>query len=661
MEDGKNESGFVLLYVLGAIILISVMIGGIFLLARTVFFQVNKVDQFKRVQQVEEYAMQDGTNQIQKKIEGYISELETIDFGNDISKLSVDMDKLFNDFLMSEKDIGSDHQFSYVVRIEEINKEKVNPYRLTDSSGNFGWKEDPSVANQTKATNAQLSFVIEVDVTEKENSGKKVKSSATANYVYQIQWNDVDVEESVTEMDVWRNVVYSHYIPNSARYLSADSWMRKMDDVYRYNENHSSFGYSKFDNHTAQVFGYSNNTVVDITDDTFLDFSSKGKPLYSTLTFEGSLLMEHGISFEGNHSASQLITGNILSLRASDSKENVIQNLNVSAGNGTYIDLFGSSKFLAINEKDKSFQTSGLLINNTNSATNASSEGVLFGSGKLLVETQEKAREFRFANYASNALTSTPQDDLWNEFIKGSMVIASSNFYAGAFNLGRDLQAAENDQRQIAVDGNLLLTNAMLDSNTGQDGFSYFQEEELYSKPNASSILSLNGSNTRLTVDGMTFIDAPKTDRRKSIAEQSGETAKYYGDKEDWNTVSLKNGAALNLGYTGTEPFNLILGKDSILSLNVLPNLAYFDTTFLVNSLNEGDLNGKVILRVFNQTDMNLLESELKSRRIPVTVQLTEDAVQNGEVTIIKPDNPTGSDTSQMITRTFSYVEEVNH
>lgn len=44
MADGKDESGYVLLYALGAIVLISILIGGIFLVARTIFFQVDKVD-----------------------------------------------------------------------------------------------------------------------------------------------------------------------------------------------------------------------------------------------------------------------------------------------------------------------------------------------------------------------------------------------------------------------------------------------------------------------------------------------------------------------------------------------------------------------------------------------------------------------------------------
>lgn len=84
MADGKDESGYVLLYALGAIVLISILIGGIFLVARTIFFQVDKVDQFKRVKEVEEYALQDGTTQIQKEIELYLAGLETIDFGNDV-------------------------------------------------------------------------------------------------------------------------------------------------------------------------------------------------------------------------------------------------------------------------------------------------------------------------------------------------------------------------------------------------------------------------------------------------------------------------------------------------------------------------------------------------------------------------------------------------
>lgn len=661
MEDGKDESGFALLYALGAIILISVVVGGIFLLARTVFFQDQKVDQFKRVRQVEEYALQEGTKKIQKKIDTHISSLETIDFGTDITQISSDIDKLFQGYSVSEADIGSDQQFSYEITIDKIDKKKVNPYILTDSDGNFGWKEDSSVTNESKATNAQFTFAIKVAVTEKGANGKLIKETAKSDYVYQVQWNDIDVEDSVTELDVWRNIVYSYYLPNSAGYLSADSWMRKMDDVYRYSDHPTTFGYAKFDNHLAQVFGNSDNATVDITDGSFLDFSSSGKMLYSTLTFEGSLLLEHGIRFEGNNLASQLVVNNILSMRPANTKANAIQNLNVVAGNGTFVDLNGGNNYLAVNEKDASFQTSGLLINNATSTTNLNAEGFLFGSGNLFVQTQAPASDFQFSNYLSNSLTHTPQDEFWNEFIKGSMIVASSNFYAGELSLGSDIQSTEKDQRKIDLGGNFLLTNAMLDSEKGQENFSYFKEEGLYSQPHAPAVFTLSGENTDMTVKGMSFIDAPKTERRKSINETGSETVKYYGDKEEWNTLDLKGGASMNLSYTGIEPFNLKLEKDSLLSLNLLPNLIYFDPTFLVNSISEGQLNGKIILRAFNQADADKVKSELEKYRIPVSIRLAEGDSKNGEVTIIKPNNPAGADTSQIISRTFSYVENVTY
>lgn len=661
MADGKDESGYVLLYALGAIVLISILIGGIFLVARTIFFQVDKVDQFKRVKEVEEYALQDGTTQIQKEIELYLAGLETIDFGNDVSIISRDIDTLFASFERYESGIGSNKQFSYKTTINKISKEKITPYVLTTLNGSYGWEKDTSMMNSTKATNAELTFEIKTEVSEQQKGGDSKTSIAKASYVYEIQWNDIDIADELNELDVWRNVVYSYYLPNSAGYLSADEWMRKMNILYRFNNTQSVFNFTDYDNTTSYVEGYSNGHIIDITDGKVLNFTSTGKAIRSTLTFEGSLLFENGIALEGSTSSSKLVVNNLFSLRRNNaSSKNSIQTLDIVANNGTYIDFAGQEGYLAIDEQDASFSTSGLLINHTPTVGSIENGGVVFGSGQLAVQTQPDTHNFSFANYSSSASSKSPKDSYWNEFVKGSAVIASSNFYAGPLNISTDIQSTEDDFRQINIDGNFLLTNAMLDSEKGEEGFSYFQDSAI-NTPNSPSTLSLDGRNTRFQVAGKSFIDAPKTERRKSLTETTENVTKFYGDKKDWNSITLKNGAVMDLGYVGIEPFTLSISEDSIFSAKVLPELAFFDTSFLANSVSEGTLKGKVILQTFNQKDADDLKAELESQKIPVSVVTENENAENAEVTIVKPSNSAGSGTSQIISRTFNYLNEINY
>ncbi|MGK0551205.1 hypothetical protein ACSFB8_03680 [Enterococcus faecalis] len=89
MVDGdNNESGFALLYALGAIVLSTLMIGTIFLLARTVFSQIETIDRFSRVQDVQEFALQQATNTIKKKINSELNIMKTVSLGSDEKKLN---------------------------------------------------------------------------------------------------------------------------------------------------------------------------------------------------------------------------------------------------------------------------------------------------------------------------------------------------------------------------------------------------------------------------------------------------------------------------------------------------------------------------------------------------------------------------------------------
>ena len=109
MVDGdNNESGFALLYALGAIVLSTLMIGTIFLLARTVFSQIETIDRFSRVQDVQEFALQQATNTIKKKINSELNIMKTVSLGSDEKKIKQSRTLHYNKVLQIYSLLGAD-------------------------------------------------------------------------------------------------------------------------------------------------------------------------------------------------------------------------------------------------------------------------------------------------------------------------------------------------------------------------------------------------------------------------------------------------------------------------------------------------------------------------------------------------------------------------
>ncbi|MBP1044807.1 hypothetical protein I6N96_00840 [Enterococcus sp. BWM-S5] len=667
MEDGREEAGYALLYALGAIILVNVIIGAIFVLARTVFSQVEQVDTFKQIKDVEEYALQDASNKIKKKLEAELSGLGSgVNFGTDEVALRNLVKGWIDDFEMNNEDIGSNQQFSYQVSFNssQLEAKKVLPYVLDTEIGSYGWKQ--SSVSLDNVTNIELTFPIIAEVTEMK-SGKATKAVARCDYIYEIQWDEVDVNEEILALDVWRNVFYSYYLPNSAQVISADEWMRKFDRIYHYQTDTQLFDYASYNNYSAFRYGEVNGQVMDVRDGSLLDFSSGDKTIRD-ITFSGSFLLENGVTVKGT-AGGRLQTDNSLVLRNSTDPSapqlNYLQLDQVATKIGTFIDLPKEQSRLILDVGQ--FDAGNLLINNTNTVKkeNSSTEGVLFSKGNLVINKLTGSETFSFANYAVESGKKNPKDSLWNEFLKGSMVVASSNFFAGPVSEDTSLHSEQDDHRNISVNGNFLLTNAMLSSDLGEEGFSYFQESGDFTHPNTPAKITLDGSDTKMSVYGKSFIDSPKTERRKALTEDGGMNfTGFYKDKESWNCITLKNGASMELDYTGVEPFNLEIQKDSYLSLKTLPELALFDTSFIEYSVSRSQLNGKLIIQPFNRTDALSLEADLRSSSIPVAIAngfAEAAAADGGQVVIVMPVNTSDKDSIQMISRTFDYVKAIDY
>ncbi|MBP1042780.1 hypothetical protein I6N95_17315 [Vagococcus sp. BWB3-3] len=669
----KEESGYALIYALGAIILASVIVGAIFLFAMRAFSQVDRVDKFKQSKDVSDYAMQKGTQKIKEVLEDKLSiTIAEGKLGNDETVLK----GLVSQWVLPEmfegiKDanIGAEKQFSYEIFYDSTKNKvlKIDPYKLDEGTGAFGWTKDSYKIGDSR-TNSQLIFPLTVEVTEKRRDAV-TKTKVTANFIYEVQWEQVDVDQTIQGIDTWRNVFYSYYLNESGQYLSADEWLKKMDQLYRFQAGtEKNFDYGSYSSQTSPLYGDLTEQIVDITDGSPLDFTTGDKKI-GNLRFAGSFLVEYGPKMKGI-GGSQLQTGNVLSLRNSTENPQLVSFIQldaVKAATGTLIELPVPKSNLILDVKD--FQTNNLLINSTFSeASGKSSQGVLFSKGQIQVTNQLEANNFSFAQYATNAVVQDPKGTNWNEFLTGAMVLSGGSLYAGPVNQN-GINSSITDSRKIEVTGNFLLTNVLMKNEGGHLEFSYFNGNQ----PERPSSLTLEGSKTILSVKGLSFIDSVKTTRRKSYSEYpkdfSGKKdselfTSFYDDETAWNQIVLKSGAKMELGYAGVEPFHLEVAKNSYLSLKVLPENLLFDSRFIEEAVSKGHLKGKVILEPYSQKDSEELRNDLEKKGINVTQveelsKAKETGIADGQVVIVKPTNTGNKGSSQVINRTFDYVENL--
>lgn len=676
MVNKKDESGYALLYALGLIILVSLMVGTIFFVARTTYMQINEVDRVKTAKEAQEYALKAAKHQIKRRLDRSWDIIETTPLGNDGTKLLSKINMILANVKTITLQTGEENKFVAECTVGQIQQQKITPYTLGTSAGSFGWKADSSGIDAESINNVRVTIPLSLVLTENYKDGRIKTSKATANFIYEVQWNQVDASQELISLDSWRNIVYSYYLPNTGSYLSADEWIRTMIRLYGYTSAHSFFDFENFDNtkeYPQSKDGDPNGLdrvldgqIKDITDQSLLDFSQTGKPILNTVVFESSFLLENGVKLIGSSNSGVLDVANIFALRNQENlgqQLNFIQNLTVIGRYGTYIDIGGNQSKLILDEKNSEFKTSNLLINNTQSsqASKNAQEGCLFSSGILNVTYSSETSNFSLDNYVVDAAKKPITIENFSSFLSGNMLIASSNFYAGPISEGIQFHSTENDQREINVKNNFMLTNAMLSSQNGEEGFSYFEESGAETTPNQPSTLTLDGANTKMIVKGKSFIDAPKATRRASPTEKvNDKEVKFYSDPDYWNTIVLKNAATLELDYTGVEPFNLSIEKDARMSLKTLPDLEFFDTEFLNRCVSKNQLKGQLVIQTFNQQDATELAKQLTSDKIPVSVVQSGTSAKNGEVTIIRPTTSANKTTTQVITRVFHYLDMAN-
>ncbi|MBP1042801.1 hypothetical protein I6N95_17425 [Vagococcus sp. BWB3-3] len=666
----KEESGYALLYALGAIILASLIVGAIFLFAMRANSQIDRVDKLKQSKDVAEYALQKGSKEIKETLEKELAvAITTVDLKKDETKLR----DLVKDWLpkveQKKTKIGDNEQFSYELQYEasQLTAAMDKPYQLGKSDGAFGWTQEASLDPNGERINVQLTFPLTVKVTE-TNYDKTFTSTVKSDFIYEVQWETIDVNTDILAMDVWRNVFYSYYLPNSGQHVSADQWLKKVNQLYTFQEGFTKpFDYGSYTNTSNPLYGEFQSQITDVTDGSALDFTTGNKKI-AQLRFAGSFLVEHGARMKGSTS-SLLQAGNLLALRNQStdaSGDNYLQVATVKAVNGTFIELNHASSQLLLDVVD--FQTSNLLINQTNAPKNKlNTQGVILAKGQLDIKNVAESNSFSFNQYAVSPISQDPKKTNWQEFVNGSLVLASSNLYAGDINKN-GINSSVTDSRKINVDGNFMLTNVGMTTSSTAPEFDYFNGNQ----PQAPSHLTLVGENTELSAKGISFIDSVKTSRRKTYTESpapnpdSREFSQFYNDEDYWNQIVLKEGASMTLGYTGVEPFHLEVAKKSHLSLKVLPELLLFDDAFLEEAVSNGRLKGKVILEPFNKEDATKLKERLARKGVTVTTTdkletALGNTVDEGQVIIIEPVNTANKGDRRMLSRTFDYLKSIDY
>lgn len=684
MADGrKDEAGFALIYALTAIILSTLMIGLVFMIARNVNSQIRTIDTFRRVEDVHEYSFQLASQQLKTRMDRFIT--NTMSAGG-FSSYAGDWQNRFESEIadaLNTVRVNDDLEAKYEVslRIVDFKIEEIAPYLMVNSGGEQGWTQSNSYLPDVTNLKVTVQLGSEVIDQTQIREGQPFLHTADAEYVYEVQFEEADFEQVLTQLDIWRNIFYPYYLPSTAgQGVSADTWIRKLYEIYEFQNIKQAFDYLNYQSTEFASFGYSDHILKDFRDGRFLDF--RGKPILDQLHFDGSFTFNNGVQMEGQQSG-YFSTKSLLTILNDGGEQprnglNLIKDVNLQAGLGLFIDLSSQTgSRLVLSHENTEIVTGNLWINNTNStATAFDSEGILLAEGDLKLYSNDPDPIHNlgpinvnyFSLYLREAAKLNPAADASLSQMNASMVLTSSNFYAGPVTEGSILHSTEDTHRRIDVSGNFMMSNATIPNGGGINNFSYFQNQNQFTVPHTPSRVTLDGSNTSMTVQGLSFIDSPKTARRRALAE-SGTSAifqDFYDDPMYWNRITLRNGAQMDLGYTGVEPFILEVDRDSEFSMKLLPDLEYFDFSFLASGYHSHRLEGKVILEPLYISDQLELENQLIQLGISYSVHNTKQDAQPGEVTILRSyfDKSTGFDPDDKqlaITRIFEYINTINY
>jgi hypothetical protein len=655
----KNEEGFTLVQTLATFILITLLGMGLIMLAFKVSEQITVTQAISHTKNDKTYVTQEAKLTLDSELEKLFSGENLAE--NPLGTNTNTLDRLMKNFVnehkvINEGTIGKKKDITYQNKLLNY---KIEPGELVspgdeDEQGWVNGKPSGVVGIEYRAY--KVTMPIESIITDSKGE-KKIESE----YCYEIQWESKDDGTLISETDIWGNIYYQINRPGGLIPLSADSVMRKMANIYHYQDETPDylvpFPSGDMSKKTLNgTYGLEIPYVADV-----VDGNNTFKNDVSHLGFEGSLITENGFNLHGADGNSKLTTKNLLALTSQGNRgadKNKIGNLSIDARTGLYLSLDSQNKDhkqIEINNNSRSIiETPNFVINNTISRED-SEVGTYISNGSIhLTGGSKDTTDFR--EYKGNSNSLNLQKNNWDQYQSGNFIISHSKVELSS-------KSSSSDSVYIEVDNNFMLTNAGLDADLSEDTFSYFedQNEEIIRQP---SELVLKGNNTLLEVKGYSFLDAPKRYQRQLKGDYQPQK-QIYVNNQGFNQISLEDKSQMRLGYTGVEAFRLKSQKDSILSMKLLPDLALFNPYFLEKGFNNDEIEGKVILETYEEADKNKLEKMLKERNIPYEVTNHTDGdfsnCENGVVTIYNY-RASGDETSyEFVTRYFSYLTELDY
>lgn len=633
---------------------------GLIMLAFKISEQITVTQGVNQVKNQKNYAVQEAKLTLDQELELVFSEenLGANPLGATESVLRKLMRQFSNDHqVINEGYIGRGKKVSYRNELGEAAIKPI-PLKSPGDDEEQGWVDQDGHGDGIEVKAFEVRFPVESIIQEGETS-----RSTSSEYVYEIQWESRDDGDVLTETDIWGNIYYQINRPGGLLPLSADSVSRKMSKIYHFQDQTpeylENFPTGDLSKRTLNgTYGFKNPYVADVTD---------GRNHFdndvSQLNFEGSLLATNGFNLRGSDSNAQLVTKNLLALtnlgnQVGNIQESHIENLGIDARTGLYFGLEPNQdeqqQIIVTNTARSVIETTNLVINNTISRDNPK-VATYIESGEIQVNgVQQETTDFR--QYKGNSNSLNLQKNNWQQYQQGNMIISHSKVHLSS-------NQVSGASTHIQVANNFMLTNAGMNGSLDEDSFSYFEDEsnEIIRQP---SEMILSGGNTLFEVNRYSFIDAPKRFQRQLKGDNNPQK-QIYVNNQGFNKIKLEDKSQMKLGFTGVESFRFESEKETIFSMKVLPGVNLFNPYFLEKGFNNDEIEGKVILEMFDEKDKIKLTNLFDEKGIPYETTNHIDGhfstCQNGVVTIYTPNKVRENQTYEVVTRYFSYLTEIDY
>lgn len=708
----KNEKGYTLAFVLIFSLFISLLAFVILSAVLSTSAQIKKVDQHQKKLDIGELAIQDAKLQLAALIYEEISP-ESGDvkvLGNNDTNLKVLMGKIRNEWNSTSKGpyhLGSNGEPTYMMEINTLVFDKAPAYSYE------GDKEKLLTSEQAFNLGIhayRITFPLKITVMSEESEVKEL----SCDYHYSLQWISKKAGELAVQMDYWGSNHKAIDVKNDLRFSNPNYTARtfsQLSEIQKGTGYYSDLGLNKLLSGPVsnQIFGKRGEYLVDYGDkEGTLDLSSLNNVGENNILV-GSFIIEKGVNVLGNSNAvpnASLAIHNMLKLSNLDQgspSENYLKDVSLEVGTGLVVrlnprenevdssarptDIDGdgvintikkNSRLIIDNDPDKhKITTPNLWVNGAINNQQNDDSGFNLIKGKIHVK--ETVDKVDLNNYRpSSVYKSITNNESWKKLSTaegGALMITNSIVKLAPTHYkvnGTSHNSHENDIRQIVVDGNFSISSMNYHLVDNDIDNKYIWKYKAMKR----SILLLSGQNTSMQVKGLSHIDAAKSTKKMTLTAELTEPlfnrADYFSEAPTKPTgydgltkIELKNQSRIQLGYTSVEPFELAMENNTVFRMKVVPNVLFFDTTFLKDWKAKGS-NGKIVLEVGSSSDLTkvkklLTDLGVSSNTVNQSTGTYDDsAASNGKVTLVYS-NTGNQDTLQYINRTSAFIENIKY